>query len=107
MMPSLHQKKLPKDGISAGIGMDSQSNQAPQNPRPALVSKHMTKTKSTTLAAAIQRNQDINQELIAMLWRMHKAAYGQGDPWPSEDEVCALLAKAEGLFFKTIKKQSK
>jgi hypothetical protein len=43
-----------------------------------------------------QELEEINQELLAMLWRMHKAAYGFGDAWPSEDEVCSLLAKAEG-----------
>jgi len=37
----------------------------------------------------------LNAELLKMLWRMHKAAYNMGDPHPSEEEVCSLLAKAE------------
>jgi hypothetical protein len=43
-----------------------------------------------------QRLRTINTELLAMLLRMHKAAYGfNEEEWPQEDEVCALITKAE------------
>lgn len=39
--------------------------------------------------------EDHNEELLAMVLRMHKAAYEMGEPWPKEEEVIRLIAKAE------------